>query len=127
MNKCSRSCESPLKSSSKTLMLKKICEHSKGIATKILRIPNLGKLKEFYESDEIDFQLIQLIRDPRSMQASRIKMSKDWILHGWEPDPFTFSLERLEIDCENGVRNSEKKFIYLYRVFTVVYKGCPNC
>ena len=73
MEKCRKHCKSPLSNPISTKLLNKKCNSLKGVATKVLRIPHLANLERFYKNTwDFKFRVIQLVRDPRSMQISRI-------------------------------------------------------
>ena len=109
MEQCRKSCSSPLHKPSTSQLLRKTCLESKGVATKILRIAHLSQLERFYKnSKDYDFRVIQLVRDPRSMQSSRIKLANDYVKLGWGEVGFIAAqLSRLAINCRDGVTSFE--------------------
>lgn len=59
-----------------TPVLSKVCRQSLLIGVKAVRFPSLAHLVPMLNSETLNLKVIQLIRDPRAVVPSRIKMAK---------------------------------------------------
>ncbi|CAH1249239.1 CHST3 [Branchiostoma lanceolatum] len=66
----------PIPSSSLPSVLKSTCEGKQFTAIKTIRMEDLTLLQPLTQDSELDFKIIQLVRDPRGVIASRIALSR---------------------------------------------------
>ena len=114
---CRRLCEDPFEIETNPDALKnqqffeEKCQNSLGVAIKELRIDTLSRFKRLYEEPEKfgEFKFVHLVRDPRSMLASRIKLAQNYDKLKWG-NMWPMTLERsMEKHCDKDVRIFRKR------------------
>jgi len=58
--------------------LNNFCRSHKMSATKVIRLSNLSKMQSIAEDPEMDVKIIHLIRDPRGIASSRLRLKNNW-------------------------------------------------
>ncbi|PIN99378.1 Carbohydrate sulfotransferase 3 [Aquarana catesbeiana] len=83
------------------------CLNKDHVAIKAVRIRQLGFLKTLVEDPRLDMRIIQLVRDPRAVLASRMvafsgkyESWKKWALEGAAPIPED-EVQKLKGNCDN--------------------------
>ncbi|XP_078493484.1 carbohydrate sulfotransferase 1 [Ciona intestinalis] len=55
-----------------------VCRAKKMSAIKVIRLCDVTALKSLLEDPALDFKIVHLVRDPRGIASSRLKINKDW-------------------------------------------------
>uniref|UniRef100_H2YHF1 Sulfotransferase n=1 Tax=Ciona savignyi TaxID=51511 RepID=H2YHF1_CIOSA len=55
-----------------------VCRAKKVSVIKVIRLCDVTSLKPLLEDPALDFKVVHLVRDPRGIASSRLKISKDW-------------------------------------------------
>ena len=87
--------------------MSKICnEEVDTVAAKVIRFSEISALKPFYSDDyDLNFRVIHLVRDPRSMMHSRKSLDTGNKYRFAENDRY---IEKLKYECQDS--GSDNKF-----------------
>ncbi|KAG9273520.1 carbohydrate sulfotransferase 1 [Astyanax mexicanus] len=82
------------------------CRDKRHVAIKIVRVPEIGDLRALVEDPRLNLKVIQLVRDPRGILASRIETFRDtyrlWrIWRATGRKPYNLDLTQLTVVCED--------------------------
>jgi len=98
------SCSVSFKSKNTTDYLSKVCEDEVDtVAVKVIRFREISALKPFYSDDyDLNFRVIHLVRDPRSIMHSRKSVEKPNSYRFVETDGY---IRTLKSECQALVKN----------------------
>lgn len=82
------------------------CRERRHVAIKTVRIPEVGDLRALIEDPRLNLKVVQLVRDPRGILASRIETFRDtyrlWrIWRATGRRPYNLDLTQLTMVCED--------------------------
>ncbi|KAL7862670.1 hypothetical protein SRHO_G00116540 [Serrasalmus rhombeus] len=86
------------------------CREKRHVAIKTVRIPEISDLRALIEDPRLNLKVIQLVRDPRGILASRIETFRDtyrlWrIWRATGRKPYNLDLTQLSTVCEDILRS----------------------
>ncbi|TSQ92634.1 Carbohydrate sulfotransferase 1 [Bagarius yarrelli] len=86
------------------------CRERRHVAIKTVRIPEVGDLRALVEDPRLNLKVIQLVRDPRGILASRIETFRDtyrlWrIWRATGRKPYNLDLSQITTVCDDLLRS----------------------
>lgn len=105
---CRMHCAPPEQAPLKYKLLESVCRNISTVAVKVIRIGELNTIKPLYMREDVNFKVLFLIRDPRSLLRSRKSIfHHEMYTHPnvteWEGRIYRRYLQGLEEECDTAV------------------------